>query len=206
LRASAGLPKNFKASMLQSLQKGSKTEIDYINGAVIHAARRHGIATPVNQTLVACIKGIERALELGSVSTAPNAASPETGASSYLEHVALRVADIQWHLRFFKEVLGQDLREVDGPADRPRQVWTLGGLQFMDTPNFKPKPSNDEGWLAHLGIMVNDLDKALRDAHQWDVSVLPQGPNWLQLPDGLAVELIQAAPGAVKAALSVQPR
>jgi hypothetical protein len=35
---------------------------------------------------------------------------------------------------------------------------------------------------------------------------LPQGRNWLQLPDGLAVELIQAAPGTVSQALSINPR
>lgn len=60
--ASAGLPASFKTSMLQSLEKGSITEIDFINGAVVRLGQRHGIATPVNATLVACIKGIERAM------------------------------------------------------------------------------------------------------------------------------------------------
>ncbi|MNE61623.1 2-dehydropantoate 2-reductase [compost metagenome] len=48
--------------MLQSLEKGSVTEIDFINGSVVRWGQRHGIATPVNATLVACIKGIERAM------------------------------------------------------------------------------------------------------------------------------------------------
>ena len=60
--AGAGLPFEFKPSMLQSLEKGSITEIDYINGAVVQQGARHGIPTPVNQTLVAAIKGIERSL------------------------------------------------------------------------------------------------------------------------------------------------
>lgn len=60
--AGAGLPAEFKASMLQSLEKGSVTEIDYINGAVVRQGERYGIPTPVNQALVACIKGIERGL------------------------------------------------------------------------------------------------------------------------------------------------
>ena len=59
--AGAGLPFEFKNSMLQSLEKGSVTEIDYINGAVVQQGARHGISTPVNQTLVAAIKGIEKA-------------------------------------------------------------------------------------------------------------------------------------------------
>lgn len=60
--ACEGLPASFKTSMLQSLEKGSITEIDFINGAVVRLGQRHGIATPVNATLVACIKGIERAM------------------------------------------------------------------------------------------------------------------------------------------------
>jgi 2-dehydropantoate 2-reductase len=64
-RAGAGLPYESKNSMLQSLEKGSVTEIDYINGAVVQQGVRHGIPTPVNQTLVAAIKGIEKACYAG---------------------------------------------------------------------------------------------------------------------------------------------
>jgi 2-dehydropantoate 2-reductase len=60
--AGAGLGPDFKASMLQSLEKGSVTEIDFINGAVVREGERLGIPTPVNRTLVACIKGIEEGL------------------------------------------------------------------------------------------------------------------------------------------------
>jgi 2-dehydropantoate 2-reductase len=62
-KAAEGLPPEFKASMLQSLEKGSRTEIDFINGAVVRAGRKHGLPTPVNEALVACIKGIERGLK-----------------------------------------------------------------------------------------------------------------------------------------------
>jgi 2-dehydropantoate 2-reductase len=60
--AGEGLSDAFKTSMLQSLEKGSITEIDFINGAVVRWGQRHGVPTPVNATLVACIKGIERAM------------------------------------------------------------------------------------------------------------------------------------------------
>jgi len=59
VKASAGLPFEFKTSMLQSFEKGSVTEIDYINGAVVRWGKKCGVPTPVNQTLVSCIKGIE---------------------------------------------------------------------------------------------------------------------------------------------------
>jgi 2-dehydropantoate 2-reductase len=58
-KAGRGLPFEFKASMLQTLEKKSVTEIDYINGAVVREGKRLGIPTPVNETLVALIKGIE---------------------------------------------------------------------------------------------------------------------------------------------------
>lgn len=61
LKAAEGLPFEFKASMLQSLEKGSVTEIDYVNGSVVRWGERYGVATPVNQALVACVKGVERA-------------------------------------------------------------------------------------------------------------------------------------------------
>ena len=67
VRAAEGLPPEFKASMLQSLEKGSVTEIDFINGAVVRWGARYGVPTPVNATLVGCVKGIEKALERAPV-------------------------------------------------------------------------------------------------------------------------------------------
>ena len=125
---------------------------------------------------------------------------------SYVEHVAVRVKDIQWHINFFLEVLGMDVREIDGPTDAPNQYWTLGGMQLMSTPGFEAPPSNDSGWLAHLGIMVQDLPGALEAAKSWGVKSLPQGSNWLQLPDGLAIELIQASGTSVADILAINPR
>ncbi|WP_244851664.1 ketopantoate reductase family protein [Caballeronia sp. SL2Y3] len=60
--AADGLSPAFKTSMLQSIEKSSVTEIDFINGAVVRWGQRLGVPTPVNSTLVACIKGIERAM------------------------------------------------------------------------------------------------------------------------------------------------
>lgn len=57
--AAAGLPAEFKTSMLQSLEKGEITEVDFINGSVLRWGERSGIATPVNRTLLAMVKGIE---------------------------------------------------------------------------------------------------------------------------------------------------
>ena len=63
-RAWEGLPAEFKASMLQSVEKGSRTEVDVMHGAVCAGGRRAGVATPINDTLLAAMKGLERRLAL----------------------------------------------------------------------------------------------------------------------------------------------
>lgn len=63
-RAWEGLPYGFKASMLQSIERGSRTEVDVMHGAVSDAGRRAGVPTPINDTLVAAVRGLERRLQL----------------------------------------------------------------------------------------------------------------------------------------------
>lgn len=121
---------------------------------------------------------------------------------SYVEHVAIRVRDVHWHIRFFREALGMTVREVEGSTDRPRQVWTVGGVQLMADPEF----AGPEGRLMHLGVMTEDLEGALAAAKAFGVTELPQGRNWLSLPDGLSIEVIQASAGSVAAVLAVNPR
>ncbi|HEV8249219.1 MAG TPA: 2-dehydropantoate 2-reductase [Gaiellaceae bacterium] len=48
-----------KASMLQDVEARRPTEIDYLNGGIVGFGRRHAVATPLNQAIVALIKGLE---------------------------------------------------------------------------------------------------------------------------------------------------
>lgn len=59
-----GLPFEFKPSMLQSIEKGTVTEIDFVNGSVVHFGEKYNVPTPVNRTLVTCVKGVERNVAL----------------------------------------------------------------------------------------------------------------------------------------------
>jgi 2-dehydropantoate 2-reductase len=53
----AGL-KNY-SSMHQDLMKGKKTEIDFLNGKIVEIGAKHGIPTPINESLVCMIKYLE---------------------------------------------------------------------------------------------------------------------------------------------------
>lgn len=120
---------------------------------------------------------------------------------SYVEHTAIRVKDINWHIKFFKEVFAMPIRMLKGPEKNPDQVWIYGGIQFISDPIFK----GPEGRSSHLGIMVENQEKVLDEAYSRGVTELPQGRNWFQLPDGLCIEVLQAKEGSVAAALAITP-
>jgi 2-dehydropantoate 2-reductase len=48
-----------KPSMLQDLEKGKRTEIDFINGTICDYGRKYGVPTPYNDKVVAMIHEIE---------------------------------------------------------------------------------------------------------------------------------------------------
>jgi 2-dehydropantoate 2-reductase len=50
-----------KASMLQDVEARRETEIDYLNGGIVRFGREHGVPTPLNEAVVALIKGMEAA-------------------------------------------------------------------------------------------------------------------------------------------------
>jgi 2-dehydropantoate 2-reductase len=49
-----------KASMIQDVEARRQTEIDFLNGGVARFGRELGIPTPLNDTVTALIKGMER--------------------------------------------------------------------------------------------------------------------------------------------------
>lgn len=51
---------NARPSMGQDMMKGRRTEIDYMNGLVVQKGWETGIATPVNEALIAAVKKVER--------------------------------------------------------------------------------------------------------------------------------------------------
>lgn len=48
-----------RSSMLQDVERGRRTEIDALNGAIVDSARLLGLDVPVNETLTAAVRGLE---------------------------------------------------------------------------------------------------------------------------------------------------
>jgi 2-dehydropantoate 2-reductase len=49
-----------KASMLQDLERGARTEVDVINGGVVERGREYGVETPFNDRVVGLVHDMER--------------------------------------------------------------------------------------------------------------------------------------------------
>lgn len=120
---------------------------------------------------------------------------------SYLEHAAVTVADIDWSLEFFQTVLGMTetrRKEKDGKL---QQVWLKGGLQLVAAPE---DPAAGRG--HHLGIVVQDFAATLQEMLAYEgVHPMEGKPEkWVQLPDGLVLELFQEKPGAIEKVLGIE--
>ena len=48
-----------KASMLQDVEARRQTEVDFLNGGIVRFGREHEVATPLNEAVLALIKGME---------------------------------------------------------------------------------------------------------------------------------------------------
>ncbi len=57
-----------RPSMAQDVNKGRRTEIDQLNGFIVERAKKHDIATPANEAIIAVIKQIEA----GDISPSPD--------------------------------------------------------------------------------------------------------------------------------------
>ena len=117
-----------------------------------------------------------------------------------LEHMALRVKDLDWHIRFFEEVFGMPVRAQMGSAPH-RKVWLLAGIQLNEDLDFE----GPEGRSDHLGIMPEDYEGTIAKAYQWNVTELEAGRNWIRLPEGMCIEIVQGKPEEIHHMLQAKP-
>ena len=73
--------------------------------------------------------------------------------ASYLEHMALKVSDIEWHVKFFEEVFDMPVRMTLGEAPN-RKIWLHAGIQLNEETDFenKSRPSWNHDRQCRCGI------------------------------------------------------
>lgn len=120
--------------------------------------------------------------------------------ASYLEHAAVTVRDIEWSIRFFEDVLGMEVIRRQETEGKLSQVWLRGGIQLIAAPE-----SYEAGRGHHLGIVVENFKKTLSEMLSCEgVHGMEGKPEkWVELPDGLVLELFQEKPGAIDKILSI---
>jgi 2-dehydropantoate 2-reductase len=67
-----------KSSMLDDLERGRVTEVDYLNGEIVRLAEKHGVPVPANRAIVALMRDAE----------SRRAGSPRMGAAELLAAVS----------------------------------------------------------------------------------------------------------------------
>ena len=116
--------------------------------------------------------------------------------ASYLEHMALKVSDIEWHVKFFEEVFDMPVRMTLGEAPN-RKIWLHAGIQLNEETEFE----NVQGTADNQGNMTDKLEKA----YALGVEELPQGHNWIKLPSGIHIEVIGAKNDVLHEILEKKP-
>jgi len=120
---------------------------------------------------------------------------------SYVEHAAVTVKDIEWSVKFFKDVLGMEVTRKKEENGKLTQVWLSGGLQLVALKDGEaPKTAH------HLGIVVQDFKATLKEMLNYEGVTHIEGKpeKWVKLPNGLVLELFQEKPGAIEKILSVE--
>jgi len=59
IRYAANAPGRHKASMLQDVEARRQTEVDFMNGAIVHMGEQVGVPTPLNRAMWQLVKGME---------------------------------------------------------------------------------------------------------------------------------------------------
>ena len=83
-----------RSSMAEDLQRGRRTEIDYLQGIVVEIAARHGLDVPLSRRIVTLIKSAEAAGK-GSPGLTPEQLSRRGPVSKLLESF-LKASWLEW--------------------------------------------------------------------------------------------------------------
>jgi hypothetical protein len=104
--------------------------------------------------------------------------------SSYLEHVAFNVKNIDWYSKLFQEVFGMDIKKTAG--EKPdRKIWLRGGIQLIESDK-----DGEDGCFNHIAVVVNDIELYSNMLIEKGCRPSDRGKNWIELPNNILIELI----------------
>ena len=124
--------------------------------------------------------------------------------SSFLEHAAVRVENLDWHIYFFTEILGMTVERTAKAPDGTQNVWLNGGIQLTARQGVIEKSSVD-----HLGIVTEDLSSVMEKIRCLPaIELIPNKPvgTWVRLPEGLVLELFEQKDQSVERVLAIVKR
>ena len=92
--------------------------------------------------------------------------------AAYIDHAAYAVRDLDWHRRFFREVLGMEEEKSRVSPEGLGQVWFYGGVQLCESRETLPT-----GQAHHLSLVVDDPETVRRLALEWGCET-DSRPGW----------------------------
>lgn len=100
-----------------------------------------------------------------------------------LHHVAIQTKDIDWYVVFLKKVFRMNIKKETTGL---RKIWFYEGIQINEI------TSNcvEEGYVNHIAISTDDRDEIIEESVKYGCIQLKE--NWIRLPDGLCIELIDS--------------
>lgn len=101
-----------------------------------------------------------------------------------IDHVAIKVYNLEESIRFFQEVFEMSIEKTAGI--RPmRKVWFHEGIQLNEV----NESILEDGIMDHIGIYCDRKDLILERSQKFGCTALPNGNNWFRTPTGISIEL-----------------
>jgi catechol 2,3-dioxygenase-like lactoylglutathione lyase family enzyme len=122
-----------------------------------------------------------------------------------MEHAAIYVRDIDWYIKYFRDVFGMEIIEKEERDGELKQVWLHGGVQLAVSPGFEIGDPQTQG-VPHIGIMTENVELAIEASRERGARPVEGKENWVWLPDGVALEIKLAKGTAVAEVLAIHPR
>lgn len=103
-----------------------------------------------------------------------------------IHHVALKVGDIPYFVKFFKEVFDMSVYKTRGAEGSWDSVWLDGGVQLLTEKSETPV----DGVMHHVSFLVENIEETKKKAEKYGATPFPgKAAHWFQIPEGIVFEL-----------------